>query len=64
MTGFQRISLVLVSGEVYTLIKKAVGQINPADEKSALENAADKAAKLEQLLREYADSEKTGGEQR
>ena len=64
MTGLQRINLVLTSGEVYTAIEKAVGLTDPEQEKEALEKAAAKAGQLEQLLREYADSEKTGGEQR
>ena len=60
MNGLERINLVLASGEVYTAIEKAVGLTDPAQEKEALEKAVKKAGRLEQLLREYADNNKTG----
>ncbi len=63
MTGLERINLVLACGEVFRAIEKAVGLTDPAQEKEALEKAAEKAGRLEQLLREYADSDKTGGGQ-
>lgn len=61
MTGLERIQLVLMSGEVFTAIEKAVGLTDPEEEKAALEKAAEKAGHLEQLLREYADICKTEG---
>lgn len=60
MTGLERINLVLASGEVFTAIEKAVGQTDPAQEKAALEKAVEKAGRLEQLLREYADQKPDG----
>lgn len=63
MNGLERINLVLTSGEVFKSIEKAVGQTDPEQEKAALEKASEKAGRLEQLLREYADICKTEGGQ-